>query len=1211
VKKADKHLTWLILIVMVLALCVTPTLAAPSVTAIPVINLPVTDQDTSVRGTAVPKAIIILSVNGIAQPAVTATGGKWTVSGLSLKADDIISVTAQKKPALISAAAITTVVVGTLITAKPVIELPVTDSDTSVSGTAEADANVVLSLNGIAQPAVTATGGNWTVSGLTLVIGDAISVTAQKTGKLISAPATTTVAASMTTAPPVIELPVTNQHTSVSGTAVPYASVVLSVNGIAQPAVMAAGGYWTVSGLTLTIGDVISVTALKIPGPISAASTTIVVAATLVTAAPVILIPVSEGDTSVSGTAEADASVVLSLNGVAQPAVIAKNGNWTVSGLTLVTGDTISVTAQKNGKLISAPVTTIVAVKKTTAAPVINLPVYTGVTSVSGTAEADASVVLSINGIAQPAVVANGGNWTVSGLTLATGDTISVTAQTNGKLISAPVTATVEASTPVIQLIGSNPDSVTLDSVSYADPGAVANDPVYGNLTGSIIVTGTVDTTVLGPYELIYTVTNASEVTSSVTRTVNVVAQLDPLTIPQFETPLLIPWAMPKSPNVDPGVDYYEIAMRQFEQQVLPAGMPTTTVWGYGSATDPGAVFHAPSLTIEAQVNRPVRIKWINDLIDANGNYLPHLLPIDQTLHWANPVGGTAGRDMAGTDPNPYVGPVPIVTHVHGAHVSQESDGYPEAWYLPAANNIPAGYATKGSLFNKYKATAASGDQWQQGSVVYDYPNDQSASTVWYHDHALGMTRTNVYAGPAGFYLLRGGATDQVYEDAARTIPGVLPSGDYEIPVAIQDRSFNSDGSLFYPDSRTFFDGFAGPYVPDSDISPIWNPEFFGDTIIANGKTWPFQTVEQKQYRFRFLNGSQSRTLILRLSDGSPFWQIGAEGGFLAQPVQLNELLMGPAERADVLIDFTNIPEGTNIILENIGPDGPFQGGVSGVDFDPANSATTGKVMEFRVVAANTADPSTPADQLVLPTITPLGASDNLRKVSLNEEESELLPGDAPKAAKLGTVTMNPDTGMLEGVPQMWMSAITENVTLGDTETWEIYNFTMDAHPIHLHLVTFEVLERQVWDPMTGTYGAIIPAQPWESGFKDTVLAYPGQITRIKAKFDVSGLYVWHCHILEHEDNEMMRPYQVLAPGVDGAAPVITILGNNPVTVPLNSVYTDAGATAMDNVDGDVTANIVTMNMVDTSVAGMYMVHYSVTDAAGNTAMEMRMVMVE
>jgi hypothetical protein len=146
---------------------------------------------------------------------------------------------------------------------------------------------------------------------------------------------------------------------------------------------------------------------------------------------------------------------------------------------------------------------------------------------------------------------------------------------------------------------------------------------------------------------------------------------------------------------------------------------------------------------------------------------------------------------------------------------------------------------------------------------------------------------------------------------------------------------------------------------------------------------------------------------------------------------------------------------------------------------------------------------------------------------------------------------------------------------------------------------------------MTGTYGAIIPAQPWESGFKDTVLAYPGQITRIKAKFDVSGLYVWHCHILEHEDNEMMRPYQVLAPGVDGAAPVITILGNNPVTVPLNSVYTDAGATAMDNVDGDVTANIVTMNMVDTSVAGMYMVHYSVTDAAGNTAMEMRMVMVE
>ncbi|HEX2937002.1 MAG TPA: immunoglobulin-like domain-containing protein, partial [Bacteroidales bacterium] len=325
-----------------------------------------------------------------------------------------------------------------------------------------------------------------------------------------------------------------------------------------------------------------------------------------------------------------------------------------------------------------------------TAIPVITTPVTAADKSVKGTAELGSSVILSINGVAQPAVIASGGNWKVSGLTLAVGDLISVTAQAAGKAISVPATtfvfpaSGVDTVPPVIQLIGSNPDSVTIGSTGYADPGAVANDAVYGNLTASITVTGTVDTAVLGTYTLNYSVTDGSGNMATITRTVNVVSPLDPIAIPQFVTPLLIPWAMPKSPTADPNVDYYEIAMRQFNQQILPAGMPTTTVWGYGSATDPAAVFNAPSLTIEAQVNRPVRIKWVNDLIDQNGNYLPHLLPIDQTLHWANPAGGIAGRDMAGTSPLPYVGPVPIVTHVHGAHVGQESDGYPEAWYLPA-----------------------------------------------------------------------------------------------------------------------------------------------------------------------------------------------------------------------------------------------------------------------------------------------------------------------------------------------------------------------------------------------------------------------------------------------------------------------------------------------------------------------------------------------
>lgn len=201
-------------------------------------------------------------------------------------------------------------------------------------------------------------------------------------------------------------------------------------------------------------------------------------------------------------------------------------------------------------------------------------------------------------------------------------------------------------------------------------------------------------------------------------------------------------------------------------------------------------------------------MKWINDLVDTAGNYLPYLLPIDQTLHWANPPGGIADRDMMGMNPLPYTGPVPIITHVHGAHTTEDSDGFPEAWYLPAANNIPAGYATVGSYYDQFKAEAAlDGRIWQTGSALFKYPNDQRATTLWYHDHTLGMTRANVYAGPAGFYLIRGGTDDL----APGVLPGPAPKvGDvagtkyYEIPIAIQDRSFNADGSLFYPGDRAF-----------------------------------------------------------------------------------------------------------------------------------------------------------------------------------------------------------------------------------------------------------------------------------------------------------------------------------------------------------------------------------------------------------------------
>ncbi|RPI22579.1 MAG: bilirubin oxidase, partial [Acidobacteria bacterium] len=350
---------------------------------------------------------------------------------------------------------------------------------------------------------------------------------------------------------------------------------------------------------------------------------------------------------------------------------------------------------------------------------------------------------------------------------------------------------------------------------------------------------------------------------------------LAPGSVPKYVTPLLVPPAMPRA-GIRPQqgakpIDYYEISVRQFEQQILPAGMPATTVWGYGaivSATGRGLLLHnAPSLTIEARWNRPVRVKWINQLVDARGDYLPHLLPVDQTLHWANPPGGMMGRDMRPTfdsTPRPYTGPVPIVTHVHGAvGVGDESDGYAEAWYLPAANNIPAGYASEGTWYDFFskKAAAEYGAEWGPGFATFQYPNRNRASTIWYHDHALGMTRLNVYAGPAGFFIIRGGpAGDDAVIDTRYGTTAVLPGpapkeGDkfppnktyYEIPIAIQDRSFSSDGSLFYPDTRAFFDEYGGPYIPESDVSPIWNPEFFGNMIMANGNTWPFQTVERRR----------------------------------------------------------------------------------------------------------------------------------------------------------------------------------------------------------------------------------------------------------------------------------------------------------------------------------------------------------------------------
>ncbi len=758
---------------------------------------------------------------------------------------------------------------------------------------------------------------------------------------------------------------------------------------------------------------------------------------------------------------------------------------------------------------------------------------------------------------------------------------------------------------------------------------------------------------------------------------------LDPTTIPKYVTPLVIP---PVMKNDGTGDNNYEIAVRQFKQQILPGGIwngingradafPATTLWSYGPAGDPvpdggiapaaNSQFNYPAYTIETTSHVPVDVRWINDLVDVDGNYLPHLLPLDQTLHWANPpaVGcrdDSSRTDCATNDPTQYTGPVPIVTHVHGAHVDPESDGYPEAWWLPAANDIPSGYATSGSLF-----TSAGVNSGDLGYADYFYRQDQPATTLWYHDHSLGMTRLNVYAGPAGFWLIRGGANDGAVDydtDLPAVLPGPAPVAGQgvlalnvptdpvrqsirEIPIVIQDRSFNADGSLFYPDNRAFFEGlnvegtaggpdeqFPGepelriPFVgddPASDIAPTWNPEAFFNVMVVNGVSWPTLEVAPAMYRFRLLNGCNSRFLNLALEykpkgkkhgrKGKciPFYQIGAEQGFLRQVVRIEPgfatslpgdgrdvnpkyltrkkgktnkrkankrwvvpvpatdpqqaLLMGLAERADVIVDFRDLKDGDIVMMTNTAPDAPF----GGFPDDPADPSTSGQVMQFVVNSAlslSSDEEVTPPQNLVMNAEAPLGAPGLTRQVSLNEGESESLcvevdpagnvvavegdphvrcPGDSfpmgPKEALLGTVDLTDPNNPI-GVPLKWTAVgegdlrtayaasgpvnvwVTENPGIGDTEDWDVYNFTADAHPIHQHLVRFEVINRRPipgWNPVNPI------VQPWENGMKDTVISYPGEITTIRSKFDVAGLYVWHCHIVEHEDNEMMRPYFV------------------------------------------------------------------------------------
>jgi spore coat protein A, manganese oxidase len=499
-------------------------------------------------------------------------------------------------------------------------------------------------------------------------------------------------------------------------------------------------------------------------------------------------------------------------------------------------------------------------------------------------------------------------------------------------------------------------------------------------------------------------------------------AALDVNTLAKFVDPLSLPTiAQPqgKRPSpVDPKLKlpFYRMQAQVTENKVH-RDLPATKFWSFGSSV--------PGPTFESRMGEPLLVEW--------GNALPsaHFLPIDHTIH-----GAEADTPLVRT-----------VVHLHGAKTGPESDGYPEDWIVPGKSSL------------------------------YYYPNQQDAAMLWYHDHALGINRLNVYAGLLGAFFIR----DSV-EDALN-----LPRGKYELPLIVFDRLLTHQGQLLYPIS------------PDPQ-SP-WVPEVFGNAILVNGKLFPHLDVEPRRYRFRVLNGSNARIYHLSLgyensAEAPPFHQIGTDQGLLPAPVPLARLDLAPGERADLVVDFQE-HRGAQLILKS----------------------DAFLVMQFRVSSGRVNDTSSlPSALRPVPKI-PESEAVQTRLLTLDEYVN--------KAGNSAMLLLN---------ATHWKAPATEKPVLGSTEIWTLINPTNDTHPIHLHLVRFQILDRQTYEPwlfqtkrQLHFLGEPEPPDPNEAGWKDTVQAHSRMVTRIVVPFEgFPGRYVWHCHILEHEDNEMMRPFEVV-----------------------------------------------------------------------------------
>jgi spore coat protein A len=562
-----------------------------------------------------------------------------------------------------------------------------------------------------------------------------------------------------------------------------------------------------------------------------------------------------------------------------------------------------------------------------------------------------------------------------------------------------------------------------------------------------------------------------------------------------------------------------------------------TTIWGYAL---PGVQPTMPGPTILASSNTPADITWKNLLPKDS-----ELLPVDLSI---------AEPDVAKAIISGYS---PTVTHLHGGHTDAISDGHPDAWFT--------------------NHNAQTGPFFVSDTDHYD--NSQQAATLWYHDHTDTITRLNMYAGLSGFYNLRDG------NERTLQACGVLPTGSYEINAALTDRSFTTDGQLYLPGAKPDdpIPGPGGQTVADilgpdfQGTYPTIVPEFFGDTLLVNGMAWPKRDVQPTQYRLNLLDSSDSRFYVLKFDN--PWVKVtlvGNDGGLLPtaktiisgdgvnHPDQF--LVMGPADREDIVVDLSD-PHllGQKVTLLNEGPAyDPFQGiapdGTLANDIQAATPAdSVGQVMQFDVTG-------TPADHLPTASVTdgtPLNKNyvdrssvmpDHVRKLGLFEVQDAV--GHVTPELGVAEDTTDINGTAIPFGPLPFSAPATETPLEGSTEEWDICNFTEDAHPIHIHLTQFQVLGRQqisfidkdnngipdnVRDGPTVTAGSdpslndvvtgdSIPLRPEDLGRQDTVIIPPGTMVRLLATFDKPGDYVWHCHILSHEDNSMMRPLAVMPP---------------------------------------------------------------------------------